>query len=108
MRREARKRTWRSENFFSSSRVRLRELGGSVMVGSEWDGTRGGVPLLDFVEAGKEGHGDEDDDCFFAVPDFELWVGETGIVSLCVCVLPVRNSCTERLALEIDSSRSQA
>jgi len=35
-------------------------------------GERGRVPLLDFVEAGKEGHGDEDDDCFFAVADFEL------------------------------------
>ncbi len=30
MRREARKRTWRSENFFSSSRVRL---GGKLAVG---------------------------------------------------------------------------
>lgn len=30
------------------------------------------VPLLDFVEARKEGHGDEDDDCFLAVADFEL------------------------------------
>jgi len=35
-------------------------------------GERGRVPLLDFVEAGKEGHGDEDHDCFFAVADFEL------------------------------------
>jgi len=35
-------------------------------------GERRRVPLLDFVEAGKEGHGDEDDDRFFAVADFEL------------------------------------
>ena len=33
------------------------------------------VPLLDFVEAGEERDGDEDDDSFFAVADFELWVG---------------------------------
>ena len=31
------------------------------------------VPLLDFVKAREEGNGDEDDDCFFAVADFELW-----------------------------------
>lgn len=46
--------------------------------GKEWDGMGLGggveVPLLDFVEAGEEGDGDEDDDCFFAVADFELWV----------------------------------
>ena len=35
-------------------------------------GRRRDVPLLDFVEAGEEGYGDEDDDCFFAVADFEL------------------------------------
>ena len=35
----------------------------------------GGLPLLDFVEAGEEGDGDEDDDCFLAVADFELWGG---------------------------------
>ena len=76
MRREARIRTWRSENFFSSSRVRLRE-------GVSWVGGKGGrlgegrgeVPLLDFVEAGEEGDGDEDHDCFFAVADFELGGG---------------------------------
>lgn len=46
---------------------------------------RGGerVPLLDFVEAREEGDGDEDDDCFFAVADFELWGLERGRVSLC-------------------------
>lgn len=32
------------------------------------------VPLLDLVEAWEERDGDEDDDCFFAVADFELWV----------------------------------
>lgn len=31
MRREARKRTWRSENFFSSSRVRLKGEGGGLV-----------------------------------------------------------------------------
>lgn len=78
MRREARKRTWRSENFFSSSRVRLGELVGGVFGGWWRRGLRDGcgkrgLPLLDFVEAGEEGNGDEDDDCFFAVADFELW-----------------------------------
>lgn len=34
------------------------------------------VPLLDFVEAGEEGHGDEDDDGFLAVAHFELRVEE--------------------------------
>lgn len=33
------------------------------------------APLLDFVETGEEGDGDEDDDGFFAVTDFELWSG---------------------------------
>lgn len=37
-----------------------------------------GLPLLDFVEAGEEGDGDEDDDCFFAVADFELLGLERG------------------------------
>ncbi len=32
----------------------------------------GDVPLLDFVEAGEKGNGDEYDDCFFAVADFDL------------------------------------
>jgi len=31
-----------------------------------------GQALLDFVEAGEEGDGDEDDDGFFAVADFDL------------------------------------
>ena len=30
------------------------------------------IPLLHFVETGKKGDRDEDDDCFFAVADFEL------------------------------------
>ena len=30
------------------------------------------IPLLHFVETGKKGDRDEDDDCFFAVTDFEL------------------------------------
>lgn len=70
-------RTWRSENFFSSSRVRL----GGVLetefaVGKE-GGVQGqrGVPLLDFVKALEEGDGDEDDDGFLAVTDFDLGVG---------------------------------
>ena len=34
----------------------------------------GGIPLLNFVEAGEERNGDEDDDRFLAMADFELWV----------------------------------
>lgn len=45
------------------------------MVGLGWDG-RGEIPLLNLVKAGEERDGDEDDDCFLAVADFELWVGE--------------------------------
>lgn len=81
MRREARKRTWRSENFFSNSRVRLVGGGERVLVGflvekGEEVGMKvqrdKSVPLLHFVEAGEEGDRDEDDDCFLAVADFEL------------------------------------
>lgn len=40
----------------------------------EREGEREGeVPLLNFVEAGEERDGDEDDDCFFAVADLELF-----------------------------------
>lgn len=46
-----------------------------VVVGLGWDG-RGEIPLLNLVKAGEERDGDEDDDCFLAVADFELWVGE--------------------------------
>ena len=40
--------------------------------GEGWKGGKGEVPLLNFMEAGEEGNGDEDDDRFFAVADFEL------------------------------------
>lgn len=32
------------------------------------------------MEAGEEGDGDEDDDCFLAVADFELW-GEERVLA---------------------------
>ena len=32
----------------------------------------GCIPLLDFVEAREERDGNEDDDCFFAMTDFDL------------------------------------
>lgn len=64
-------RTWRSENFFSSSRVRLCERVFVSGCGGKGVGF-GDVPLLDFVEAGEKGNGDEYDDCFFAVADFDL------------------------------------
>ena len=60
-------------------------------VGREWvEEKRGEIPLLDLVEAGEERDGDEDDDCFFSVTDFELWVGEKEVSS--VCALPNRIS----------------
>jgi hypothetical protein len=37
-----------------------------------------GQALLHFVEAGEERDGDEDDDGFFAVADFDLVWGESG------------------------------
>lgn len=49
-------------------------------------GGKGGgeVPLLNFVEAGEERDRDEDDDCFFAVADLELFdLGE-----LVSCLVP--------------------
>lgn len=43
------------------------------------------VPLLDFVEARKEGNGNKDDNCFFAMADFELcMVGQWFISIPCV------------------------
>lgn len=50
-------------------------------------GMERGLPLLDFLKAGEERDGDEDDDCFLAVADFELWVGERerGFVSFVSC-----------------------
>lgn len=87
IRREARRRTWRSENFFSSSRVRLAPeeserrlvwdrsfLFEDKREEKEWDDGGGDkVPLLDFVKAGEERDGDENDDCFFAMANFELF-----------------------------------
>ncbi len=63
-------------------------------------GEEGAVPLLDLVETGKEGDGDEDDDCFFAVADFELWGGERDLVSLCTA-----NSNNRRADLWLDGHR---
>lgn len=40
------------------------------------------------MEAGEEGHGDEDDDCFFAVADFEL-LGWREVVLACVMLIHV-------------------
>ena len=62
--------TWRSENFFSSSRVRLCAM--SVSGPNAFGYGETNVPLLDFVEVRKERHGDEDDDCFFTVANVKL------------------------------------
>ncbi len=52
-------------------------------MGSRGVGGGESVPLLDFVETGEEGDGDEDDDCFFAVADFELG-GERDVLAYSV------------------------
>ena len=39
------------------------------------------VPLLDLVEAGEERDGDEDDDCLFAVADFELYINCQSVIN---------------------------
>jgi len=71
MRREARIRTWRSENFFSSSRVRLPRDGG------QFDHLHNSIsekylPLLDTVEALQGRDGDKDDNSLLAVANFDL------------------------------------
>jgi hypothetical protein len=70
MRREARIRTWRSENFFSSSRVRLNYVSTSIRrsgLGREC------LPLLDAVEASQGGDGDKDDNSLLAVANLDLF-----------------------------------
>jgi hypothetical protein len=80
MRREARKITCRSENFFSSSRVRLNGFLLATSLFSAFWGTSlaDHVPLLDLVETGEKGNGHKDDDGFLAVASFDL---ENGSVS---------------------------
>ena len=73
MRREARIRTWRSENFFSSSRVRL--CYSCQRQSSKEEGLlvwRFILPLLDAVETGQGRDGDKDDNSLLAVADFDL------------------------------------
>lgn len=45
--------------------------GGEGKIGSKGED---GIPLLDFVESWKERDGNEDDYCFLAVTDFDLYV----------------------------------
>lgn len=71
MRREARIRTWRSENFFSSSRVRLMETLVEIL---ECIGYFLGesLPLLHTVETLKGWDGDKDDNSLLAVANLNL------------------------------------
>ena len=69
MRREARMRTWRSENFFSSSRVRLQRVFSCVQKRSH---RKKNLPLLDAVEALQGRDGDKDDNSLLAVANFDL------------------------------------
>lgn len=91
MRREARIRTWRSENFFSSSRVRLFYCRNWVSGFKLWvfvdclDKEMSfvfvlldmrlniGIPLLDLVEALEKRDWDKDDNSLLSVTDFDLY-----------------------------------
>lgn len=88
MRREARTRTWRSENFFSSSRVRLR-TGPETSVPRKPGqfhsrGEEGSLPLLDTVETLQERDGDKDDNSLLAVTNLDLFK-----ITKLACELPV-------------------
>ena len=76
MRREARMRTWRSENFFSSSRVELGILAMTNFCRRMNNGRRikekRRLPLLNLVETLEERNGNENDNCLLAVANFEL------------------------------------
>ena len=63
--------TWRSENFFSSSRVRL---GRALVVVQRSDSVIlcENLPLLGTVPALEKGDRDEDDDSLLAVASFDL------------------------------------
>jgi hypothetical protein len=67
MRREATKMTWRSENFFSSSRVRL-----DIVNIRHTSGCNRCLPLLGLVPAGQKGNRDEDDNSLASVANLDL------------------------------------
>lgn len=67
MRREATIRTWRSENFFSSSRVRLRVVSKWIALIQEHN-----IPLLGLVPSGQKGNRDEDDNSLASVANLDL------------------------------------
>ena len=67
MRREATIRTWRSENFFSSSRVRLRDVSMGIRSLHKYD-----IPLLGLVPSGQKGNRDEDDNSLASVANLDL------------------------------------
>src|SRR5690242_17359549 len=69
MRGEATIRTWRSENFFSSSRVRLASLSSCSPQRSRQESC---LPLLGLVPALEERDGDEDDDSLTSVTNLDL------------------------------------
>lgn len=94
MRREARIRTWRSENFFSSSRVRLKGRGHQYDTNDMWvEGFEGVVdlPLLDAVESLQGRDGDKDDNSLLAVTNLDLLK-----ITKLACELPDGLSCQEQ------------
>lgn len=68
--------TWRSENFFSSSRVNLHTLVSPNVPASE-----DFVPLLNFIEGGKKRDGDENHNSFLPTSNIDLTVNRYS--SLC-------------------------
>lgn len=75
---------WEDAALRDEQDVAVRELLFEFACEAGWYVSRGSVrkrgkidkPLLDFAEAGQEGDGDENDDCFFSMADFELWEQE--------------------------------
>lgn len=64
-------RTWRSENFFSSSRVRLNIVINHRVKMARRGGKRH-IPLLNSMETLQKRYRHENDDGFLAVADFNL------------------------------------
>lgn len=71
--------TWRSENFFSSSRVRLRKrlVGVLNIMNAFWQEN---LPLLGTVPALEKGDRDEDDDGLLAVASLDLEIPGVSIM----------------------------
>ena len=85
-------RTCRSENFFSSSRVRLSCVSGYCVAEEGLDCAKQGrkgmekirkgeedIPLLNLVKAQKGWNGDKDSNCLLAVADLNLEIDQVSM-----------------------------